>query len=283
MFTYQIKNPKEAFINFEIGEGAFAGKILKSNDLQPCMDLSCSCGNIYFADETEEHLYALDVSNNKIFKYTETEAIDSTQDEYLKVLENEVAAEQWGELNTFFKDLKGMASEMADADKIEANFVNYNKVLKESQMVSYYEILPWSYDLSIEIVGVKYMISDFYCVQPSCNCTNVLLLLSHSFDQQPSLELWYDYNKQEVSVGQLDDKTMPVTKILRQIQYTQAERFTKTLGNRHERMTRFFDNFLKKNKIAAPQQPTSKNIFEIGRNDLCSCGSGKKYKKCCGA
>lgn len=26
----------------------------------------------------------------------------------------------------------------------------------------------------------------------------------------------------------------------------------------------------------------SQNIYHIGRNDLCPCGSGKKYKKCCG-
>ena len=26
-----------------------------------------------------------------------------------------------------------------------------------------------------------------------------------------------------------------------------------------------------------------KNAPEVGRNDLCPCGSGKKYKKCCGA
>src|SRR6218665_59434 len=129
MFTYQIKNPKEAFINFEIGEGEFAGKILKSNDLQPCMDLTCTCGNIYFADETEEQVYSLDVSTNKVIKYTETEPIDSSTDAYLKSLESEISAEQWTELNTFFKDLKGMASEVADADKIEANFTNYKKVL----------------------------------------------------------------------------------------------------------------------------------------------------------
>ncbi|MEI6984764.1 MAG: SEC-C metal-binding domain-containing protein [Rhodospirillaceae bacterium] len=23
-------------------------------------------------------------------------------------------------------------------------------------------------------------------------------------------------------------------------------------------------------------------MVKIGRNELCSCGSGKKYKKCCG-
>lgn len=283
MFTYQVKNPKEAFINFQIAEGAFAGKILKSNDLQPCMDLSCSCGNIYFADETEEQVYALDVATNKILKYTETEAIDSSTDDYLKTLENEVSTQQWGELNAFFKDLKGMASEMADADKIEAHFANYKKVLQESQMVSYYEVLPWSFDLNIEIDGTKYWISDFYCVQPSCSCTSVLLLLSTSYDEQPSLELWYDYQAQEVSMGEMDDKKLPVTKILREIRYTQADRFRRTLGNRHERMTKFFNNFLKRNKITPTLKSPIIGADTIGRNDLCSCGSGKKYKKCCGA
>ena len=26
-----------------------------------------------------------------------------------------------------------------------------------------------------------------------------------------------------------------------------------------------------------------RRVAKIGRNDRCSCGSGKKYKKCCGA
>ena len=25
-----------------------------------------------------------------------------------------------------------------------------------------------------------------------------------------------------------------------------------------------------------------RNTTKVGRNDLCPCGSGKKYKKCCG-
>ncbi|MBE6032925.1 MAG: hypothetical protein E7224_07025, partial [Clostridiales bacterium] len=37
----------------------------------------------------------------------------------------------------------------------------------------------------------------------------------------------------------------------------------------------------------APQrvkpQPVRKTAPEVGRNDPCPCGSGKKYKKCCGA
>jgi preprotein translocase subunit SecA len=29
------------------------------------------------------------------------------------------------------------------------------------------------------------------------------------------------------------------------------------------------------------KQPIKKGV-KVGRNDLCPCGSGKKYKKCCG-
>lgn len=32
-----------------------------------------------------------------------------------------------------------------------------------------------------------------------------------------------------------------------------------------------------------PQQPYVRNEAKVGRNDPCPCGSGKKYKKCCGA
>lgn len=282
MFTYQIKNPAEAFVDFEIEEGEFVGNKLKSKDLQPCLELTCNCGNIYFTDNAEQ-LYALDVSKSQVLRYTETEAIDSTQDTFLKSLETQISGEQWSELNAFFKNLKGMSSEMADADKIQANFPNYKKVLQDSQMVSYFEVLPWSIDLNIEIDGTKYWISDFYCLKPSCNCTSVLLLLSLSYDVEPSLELWYDYRTQEVSMGQLDDKQLPATKIIRELRYTQAEKFRQTFRTRHARMTTFFTNFLKRNNISPAVQSPIITGETIGRNDPCSCGSGKKYKKCCGA
>jgi preprotein translocase subunit SecA len=37
-----------------------------------------------------------------------------------------------------------------------------------------------------------------------------------------------------------------------------------------------------KNKVNNKVGVKSKNIHKIGRNDKCPCGSGKKYKKCCG-
>jgi preprotein translocase subunit SecA len=31
-----------------------------------------------------------------------------------------------------------------------------------------------------------------------------------------------------------------------------------------------------------PQKPVTRQEDKVGRNDPCPCGSGKKYKKCCG-
>jgi uncharacterized protein YecA (UPF0149 family) len=31
-----------------------------------------------------------------------------------------------------------------------------------------------------------------------------------------------------------------------------------------------------------PSAQTVKHVTKVGRNDLCPCGSGKKFKKCCG-
>lgn len=30
-------------------------------------------------------------------------------------------------------------------------------------------------------------------------------------------------------------------------------------------------------------RPAQRNVEKVGRNDPCTCGSGKKFKKCCGA
>ena len=35
-------------------------------------------------------------------------------------------------------------------------------------------------------------------------------------------------------------------------------------------------------ELPPPVEPISADEEKVGRNDPCPCGSGKKYKKCCG-
>jgi uncharacterized protein YecA (UPF0149 family) len=49
--------------------------------------------------------------------------------------------------------------------------------------------------------------------------------------------------------------------------------------HKYNRDSGFFDE----HPEDAPEQPVRRVEPKIGRNDPCPCGSGKKYKKCCGA
>ena len=49
-----------------------------------------------------------------------------------------------------------------------------------------------------------------------------------------------------------------------------------------ERARRPQQTFANSPEASAPQ-PVVRDAPKIGRNDPCPCGSGKKYKKCCGA
>ena len=41
-----------------------------------------------------------------------------------------------------------------------------------------------------------------------------------------------------------------------------------------------FDKHWRDDEFYYDQEP--RTVVKIGRNDHCPCGSGKKYKKCCG-
>ncbi len=42
------------------------------------------------------------------------------------------------------------------------------------------------------------------------------------------------------------------------------------------------EQIAKPDEPKAPSEPVRRDAGKVGRNDLCPCGSGKKYKKCCG-
>ncbi|NNU78339.1 tetratricopeptide repeat protein [Clostridium estertheticum] len=63
--------------------------------------------------------------------------------------------------------------------------------------------------------------------------------------------------------------------------------YKKHLGNYKHIINRFFDEEDNEEneeslKDYEPQEPIVREESKVGRNDLCPCGSGKKYKKCCG-
>ena len=44
-----------------------------------------------------------------------------------------------------------------------------------------------------------------------------------------------------------------------------------------------FYRLLEKDVLGVKEKPMTRMQPKVGRNDPCPCGSGKKYKQCCGA
>lgn len=58
----------------------------------------------------------------------------------------------------------------------------------------------------------------------------------------------------------------------------------KGLLKRHHEISRFARHEGRWHYVEGnlPKPETQRNIEKVGRNETCPCGSGKKYKKCCG-
>lgn len=130
----------------------------------------------------------------------------------------------------------------------------------------------------------KYFVDDQYCTNPECKCNDVVLTF---FDIIP------DRDKQEaqfalrVSLGTGKYKVECSYDVdkgeIEKIFNSYLEHIHNDLGllrSRYAKMKEFGKKrILRKKQKQNPQKVAS---IKVGRNDPCPCGSGKKYKKCCG-
>ncbi|MEI7870273.1 MAG: SEC-C metal-binding domain-containing protein [Candidatus Methylumidiphilus sp.] len=173
-------------------------------------------------------------------------------------------------------------TETADLSTLQAEFpvedIEYNSV-----MVSYADVLPYARKIIITINDNRYLVEDLYCVKNKCPCTRSVLCF-YRLDKaispdSPVLDVYVDHKTKQWKVAKgnpandriLDDKTAK--------QQLEAEHSNiyGLLAQRHRQLKSLYANSLKSH--VQRQIPSEKNV---GRNDPCPCGSGKKYKKCCG-
>jgi SEC-C motif-containing protein len=105
----------------------------------------------------------------------------------------------------------------------------------------------------------------------------------HQIDRA-STEAWATQSKWlgleilETEAGQVGDKFGRVDFLARYELRGNVIEHRESATFRHDGKTWFF---VDGEQLAGP--PVRREAPKVGRNDPCSCGSGKKYKKCCGA
>jgi len=130
--------------------------------------------------------------------------------------------------------------------------------------------------------GLDYFVEDYYCVNPKCKCNDCVLIFytriseNEQFFEKFSVRL--KLNKGKYKIEDADDiSNDEIANIV--------SAFLENLGGifllrkRYRKMKKFGRMRIKRKK---KNNKRVKAKVKVGRNDPCPCGSGKKYKKCCG-
>jgi hypothetical protein len=130
--------------------------------------------------------------------------------------------------------------------------------------------------------GSEFLVTDQYCTNAKCNCKSVVLSfyrLSDTEKHEPEfiirLRLYsLDYKTEQINCD--PDQMAVIVKY-----FLDKQGVLEMLRRRYQEMKK--DGGKSHMKWAEETEDKAHDSGpKVGRNDPCPCGSGKKYKKCCG-
>jgi hypothetical protein len=278
MVKYNFSEPENSFIEVEFEQGELSGTKFVIEKPMPCMDLNCSCGNIYFKDNSSPKEYSLDVNYSSVFR------IDKEDDDDIlaKSIENEIKEADWAEFYDFYSKLKGAAIEMIPAEDINYTFEDKDiQDIKKGYLFPFDKAFPWAFAFKFEIGEDKYEVRDWYCMNPTCGCTKAVLHFYKGENYDAVFSIDYNYQTKRYEEIEVFEKGIDTKPLIDELKKTNQERINLFTPLRHDKLKKLFRKS-NKSSIIAPNNIISP-YKGISRNDLCPCGSGLKFKKCHGA
>ncbi len=281
-------------------EGGFAGRSLRMETLI-CDNPACRCehATLHFLPETDEApqpqpstriRIELDLARRAISDL-ETLKADPTALSLAKAIESEMSDTEWTQLRDLYFAVKADLSENPDPDKIDPCFPP-EVLAGGSRMVGYYDILPYARPIDFPLGSDTWFVDDQYCVRSTCSCREAALSfflrpLSPAPESGPigsSLALRYGYDTGRIRpLSGTDAPGLSGQDLINALKSARPD-LNSLLAQRHVLLRRLFRRAVR-GKTVPLQTP---NIVRPAapkprRNDPCPCGSGKKFKKCCGS
>lgn len=141
-------------------------------------------------------------------------------------------------------------------------------------MVPYNEVFPLADVLELEHEGKQFLVDDHYCCRPGCGCTSIRVwfveLDKAGRSTFATCHVKFDYSSAEQAPPEKHRSKLNAL-------IAAYPNLASRIRRRHEQMR------LVGQKLSAPRNTPFTAERKTGRNDSCPCGSGKKFKKCCGA
>lgn len=156
-----------------------------------------------------------------------------------------------------------------------------NDFVPESQWEDYWTILGDQHD---ELDNDKeYVIFEHYCISSTCDCKSLVADIqeigpNHKATGKSVAIICYDWSSNKTSCNPTLHEESPQNKIALNLldvykKHIHQDEYVDRVKTQYAKI-KMVASQKHKQQIRNPQK-------NIGRNDPCSCGSGKKYKKCC--
>lgn len=138
--------------------------------------------------------------------------------------------------------------------------------------VPFCEVFPSRWDLAVGFERHHWWIFDLWCLKPGCTCETVGLSF-HRDDGSAQELVEVDLPRRLLMERETSETGRGLWEALRDDEELLAELESRRATIR--RVARQLPAFLTPARPAAAAAP-------VGRNERCPCGSGKKFKRCCG-
>ncbi len=153
--------------------------------------------------------------------------------------------------------------------------------VESGEMAYWQEVFPDERPDVFLLRDGAFRVWDAHCIRPQCVCTESRLMVLEEAGRK-SREVGsvvVDFNRGAAK----DFDAVTVSKsTLRRVwrAYSSRHRVSERLSARKRRLVELSEQVDRPSLPAPPPQPRA--AVKIGRNQPCPCGSGKKYKRCCG-
>lgn len=258
------------------------------NPVCECEIVSLRCTPLAAEDQTRSSSAAvcleMDVDSKRIANLEEL-GRNPVAAAVARAVSSEMTESDWDRLRRLYFEAKQRFTETTDLDQIDAQFPRDR--IAEGMMVGYHEILPYAAPVEVSWKGRSWLFDDQYCLRPKCPCQEALISFhplptpsEHESKPVAEPEAYYmsvRYQHESGDVEILPDSGdeeagRELLAALRQLQ----PHIGGFLAKRHGVLRQLYRYSKKRTTVRS-------SAVKTGRNDPCPCGSGKKYKKCCGA
>jgi hypothetical protein len=283
--------------SFHLKRGKWAGEGMAT--LKCCENPLCECAAVDFycvMDDGSERPpvlhFALDPLKQQIAANHDNDRhADSAA--LAEAMAAEFGAEEWRRLRQYLLTWKRHAIRNMNVRRLQAPAPE--TMTADGSMVRFADIFPFAEGFEFDLAGKHWVADDQYCVMPDCDCREVALSflpLEPSPDGSnkiPSARIpaaRYDYTANRIAPIDAPAADQPSLTALAEAARAQNPTLLRDVKRRHAQLKKLYARALRQAPEEAtatpPSEPAVRVEPKVGRNEPCPCGSGKKYKKCCG-